>query len=100
MTFWSMDIKQRWQRVGKSFSPQNEDAKLEPIQLEHLAISFAILGCGLFISCLVFIWEIRSSLKSLQHEKTKDVDSENQRVIKDDRSDSVGEFNSEDNLIF
>ena len=53
MTFWSMDIKQRWQRVGKSFSPQNEDAKLEPIQLEHLAISFAILGCGLVISHLM-----------------------------------------------
>ena len=59
MSFWSSEIQQRWNRRGKSTNKREVgDEELEKISIEHVGISFVILGLGLFIASVVFVKEI------------------------------------------
>ena len=62
MSFWSSEIQQRWNRRGKSTKKREAgDEELEKISIEHVGISFVILGLGLFIASVVFILELCTS---------------------------------------
>ena len=59
MSFWSSEIQERWNRRGKSTNKREVgDEELEKISIEHVGISFVILGLGLFIASVVFVKEI------------------------------------------
>ena len=73
MSFWSSEIQQRWNRRGKSTNKREEgDEELEKISIEHVGISFVILGLGLFIASIVLVIEIctldSSSIQDQDHQ--------------------------------
>ena len=57
MSFWSTEIQRRWDRRPRNQKKEGSE-ELEKINLEHTAISFAILLLGLFIACVVFTFEV------------------------------------------